>query len=218
MFDEKEDEIDQIYQNLLNIESEYKDNVKILRENESTEEFRAPLPNRKRGLGFKASSSGSSDTRASENSIKVLTKEYIKDIEAGQSTLNDLLSKIVSTYVTPATLFDHIKSLYLTYCTTGSFPIAFDLYDMVPYIQPYIKISLIKNFHILTFSSAPVEKYTQELHKYHDNTFNKLYPPSDKFINELRDLLKDKQENEGELEKVNRVHSQLTQGDRDNNA
>ncbi|CAI2363274.1 unnamed protein product [Moneuplotes crassus] len=143
LMDEKQKEIDNVYHNLKLVESQHLEICEDVKKKDTTSQ--SSMGNKKAGLGF---TTRPQIMHSAVNSIRVLEKEHQKDIEAAQSTIKDILSKVKEEYKYPQTLLETIKQVYQSYTSTEGFPFDFDIRDTFDILLPYVKLNLIENYTI----------------------------------------------------------------------
>ena len=141
LLDEKADEIDHVYDNLKKLESEFLESINNIKDEDETPSDNM-FNNRKAGLGFH--SKAKNPKSSSENSRKILEKEHTKDIEAAQSTLEDIMKNVKSDFANPDVLLEFIKNIYRNYDKGFSFD--FDIIDILDLLVPYVKKEIIENY------------------------------------------------------------------------
>jgi len=209
MLDEKEDEIDNVFDNLQFTEQQFLKSVEDVKEGSHNTQMEPPpqpgLGGRRKGLGFNSKQKSTINTDQASNSIKMLKGEFEKDIEAAKSILGDILSKVREDYTSPGVLYNHLLSMYSDY--SSGFTFSFDILDMIDYLVPYLKIDMLSNYSSETSpASSTLSSMTNsaEMSRYLHHEAHSFC----KFIQSCKDALKDKGA-EREVHKLGQVHSQV---------
>lgn len=166
MLDEKDDQIDHIFQNLILVVNAYLENINNPRNQEIETYEEQPtlgLGSRKKGLGFKTKIDIPQETNNADNIKNALIQELEKDILAARSTLNDLMMNVNNEFQNPSVLFSAIEEkVYSNYSSTSSFPFDFDLEDMIDFTLPYLKLTFIQTLscsHLQTCSGKSTSSF-----------------------------------------------------------
>lgn len=179
LLDEKEDQINHLYDNLKMIEEQYHDTVKNLKADEDDMDVDSQphmqLGGRRSGLGFKKPRALNAHDKTS-NSVNLLKSELMKDIEAAKSTLGDIFNNVKADYQSPKTIFNKLLSLYEEYIPDIGFPFEFEIMDMVDYIVPYIKIDLVQSFDLTTGASQSKISTITDLEKVREYLTHSSHP------------------------------------------
>ena len=142
LLDEKEEEINIIFEKLKEVEIKYLEDLSNIAVDIGCVSM---FPKRKAGLGFKSKPKQGNGVT---NSKKILENEHLKNIEAAQSALKDILKNVKEDYSSPVLLLNLMKEIYSKYTKEEGFPFNFDVRDMVDFLTPYLKIDLIQNYSL----------------------------------------------------------------------